>query len=80
MCVAVIVKLLYRYITHCQDPHTRPKNRSSSPDRGKIFLLSTSSRPDMGSTQPPIQWVQCAISPEVKRPGSEAERSQLVPR
>jgi hypothetical protein len=31
--------------------------RSLSPDRGKIFLLSTSSRPVLGPTQPPIQWV-----------------------
>jgi hypothetical protein len=79
MGVAVIVKLLYRYITHCQVPHTRPTDQSSSPDRGKIFPLSTSSRPSMGFTHP-IQWVQCAISPGVKRPGSEAEHSQLVAR
>jgi hypothetical protein len=38
---------------------------SSSPDRGKIFLFSTSSRPVLGPAQPPIQWVQGALSPGV---------------
>jgi hypothetical protein len=37
----------------------RLRGRNSSPDRGKIFLLSTSSRPVLGPTQPPIQWVPC---------------------
>jgi hypothetical protein len=27
------------------------------------------------STQPPIQWVPWAVSPEVKRPGREADHS-----
>jgi hypothetical protein len=31
--------------------------RSSSPDRGKIFLLSTTSGSVLGPIQPPIQWV-----------------------
>jgi hypothetical protein len=34
-----------------------PRGRSSSPGRVKIFILSTSSRPNLGPTQPPIQWV-----------------------
>jgi hypothetical protein len=34
------------------------------------FLFSTSSRPALGSTQRPIQWV-----PEVKRPGREVDHS-----
>jgi hypothetical protein len=29
--------------------------RNSSPGRGKIFLLFTSPRPALGSTQPPVQ-------------------------
>jgi hypothetical protein len=32
------------------------------PVGGKIFLLSTSSRPVLGPTQPPIQWVPGALS------------------
>jgi hypothetical protein len=32
--------------------------RSSNPVRVKNFLFSTSSRPALGSTQPPIQWVR----------------------
>jgi hypothetical protein len=50
----------------------RPRARSSSAGRGNIFLLSTSSRPILGPTLPPIQWVPMALSSGVKRPGREA--------
>jgi hypothetical protein len=40
---------------------------------GKNFLFFTASRPALGPTQPPIQWV-----PEVKRSEREAHL-QLVP-
>jgi hypothetical protein len=53
----------------------RPRGRSSSPGRVKNFLFSTSSRPALGSTQPPIQWVPGALSLGVKRPGREANHS-----
>jgi hypothetical protein len=53
----------------------RLRGRSSSPGRGKIILLSTASRPVLGLTHPPIQWVLGALSPEVKRPGSDADHS-----
>jgi hypothetical protein len=36
-------------------------------------IFSTSSRPALGSTQPPIQWVPGAFSPWLKRPGREAD-------
>jgi hypothetical protein len=35
----------------------KPMGRSSSPGRLKNFLFSTSSRPALGSTQPPTKWV-----------------------
>jgi hypothetical protein len=35
----------------------RPRGRSSSPCKIKNFLFSTSSRPALEPTQPPIQWV-----------------------
>jgi hypothetical protein len=36
------------------------------PGRGKMFLFSTMSRAVLGPTQPPIQWVQGALSQGVK--------------
>jgi hypothetical protein len=35
----------------------------------------TSSRPALGSTEPPIEWVREALSAGVKRPGREADNS-----
>jgi hypothetical protein len=43
---------------------------SSSPGRVKYFHFCISSRPALGSTQPPIKWV-----PGAKRQGREADHS-----
>jgi hypothetical protein len=43
------------------------RGRISSPGRVKNFLLSASSRPALGPTQSPIQWVRRALSSEAKR-------------
>jgi hypothetical protein len=40
----------------------------------KNLLFPSSSRPALGSTQSPIQWVQGGFCPEVTRPGREAVR------
>jgi hypothetical protein len=40
-----------------------------------IFLFTTVSRPALGPTQPPIQWVLRALSLWVKWPGREADHS-----
>jgi hypothetical protein len=40
-----------------------------------IFLLITASRPALGPTQPPIQWIPGAFSLGVKWPEREADRS-----
>jgi hypothetical protein len=53
----------------------RLRGRSSSPGRVKNFLFSKSSRPALGYTQPPNQWIPGALSPTVKRPGREADHS-----
>jgi hypothetical protein len=53
----------------------RQRARCSRPGRVKNFLLFMSSRPALGSTQPPIHWVPGAPSSRVKRPGREADRS-----
>jgi hypothetical protein len=42
---------------------------------GSTILFSTSSKPALGSTQPPIEWVPGALSPGVKRQGREADHS-----
>jgi hypothetical protein len=39
-------------------------------------IFSMSSRPALGPTQRPIQWVPGALSPGVKRQGREADDSQ----
>jgi hypothetical protein len=64
-------------------------DRGSIPDRGeRIFPLTSVSRPALGPTQPPVQWVPRVLSPGVKRcrgvtltthphlvPGSRVSRS-----
>jgi hypothetical protein len=40
-----------------------------------IFLFTTASRPALGPTQPPIQWVPGAVSLGIKRPGCEADHT-----
>jgi hypothetical protein len=48
----------------------------SSPGRGwRIFIFATASRPALGPTQLPIQWVTGNLSLLIKRPGREADHS-----
>jgi hypothetical protein len=42
----------------------------------RIFPLTSVSRPALGQTQPPVQWVPGVLSPGVKaRPGRDADHS-----
>jgi hypothetical protein len=43
--------------------------------QGFSFLSSTTSRPALGPTQPPIPWAPRDLSPGIKQPGSEADHS-----
>jgi hypothetical protein len=46
----------------------RPGYRGSIPGRdNRIFPLASVSRPALGSTQPPVQWVPGVLSPGLKR-------------
>jgi hypothetical protein len=53
----------------------RLDGRGPVPGRDKILLFSTTSRPSLGPTQPPIHWVPGAISLRLKRQGREADHS-----
>jgi hypothetical protein len=43
----------------------------------EIFLYSTASRTALGPTHSPVQCVPGAVTPGVKQPGREADRSPL---
>jgi hypothetical protein len=53
----------------------RPVCPGFDSQQGKNILFFTASRPTLGPTQPPIQWISGAISPDAKRPGREADQS-----
>jgi hypothetical protein len=86
--VAAYLKLLFHVPGKNEEYHEMVMSRDSSvgvatgyemdgrgwnPGSGKIFLFSTTSRPGLRPTQPPIQCVPGAISPVVMRSGREAD-------
>jgi hypothetical protein len=46
-----------------------------SREEKEICFFSITSRPALGSTQPPIQWIPEAVSSGVKRQGREADHT-----
>jgi hypothetical protein len=51
--------------------------QGSIPGTYEISLFSIASRPPLGSTQPPIQWLPAADSPRVKQQRREADHSPI---
>jgi hypothetical protein len=70
----VMFRAFLLYHSQCSD---RLRDGRSSPEKAKSFLFTTASRPDLGPTQPPLQWVLWAISPGIKRPEPEAPLAPL---
>jgi len=73
-----VVKVRWSNRLTREDVHLTCTNIScdnlSTPGRCKDFLLfTTASRPVLGPTQPPIEWIPGCLSLGVKRPGHEAD-------
>jgi hypothetical protein len=54
---------------------TTGRSRFDPRQRQRIFPLASVSRPALGPTQPPVQWVTWVLSPGVTRPGRDADHS-----
>jgi hypothetical protein len=77
-----ILSNLFRARSHCEPGYRtrysdwlragRLRDRGSSPGRVKNSHFSMLSRPALGSTQPPVQWVPGALSQGVNLPEREA--------
>jgi hypothetical protein len=77
--------IIFRTLTYIEkEPRYRSRygdwlrtgwSRGRSPCRVNNFYFSISSRPALGSIQPPSQWITRAISSGVKRPGREDDNS-----
>jgi hypothetical protein len=59
---------------------TTEETRFDSQQGQEISRCFIASRPALGPTQPPIQWVPEDVSLGVKRQGREADHSPLMPR
>jgi hypothetical protein len=53
-------------------------DQGSMPGRRKIFLLPIVFKPDLGFTQPPVQWIIGAMSPRMKWSWPETDYSSPV--
>jgi hypothetical protein len=62
------------YLSRCSDGLRAGRPGLDSRQRQEVFLFSTASRPTLGPTQPPVQWV-LEDSPRGKLKGREADHS-----
>jgi hypothetical protein len=65
----------YTQRSHHSKQTTVSTNEIRFPKEAGTFLLSTTPRPALGPTQPPIQWLPSGLSVGIKRTGREAGHS-----
>jgi hypothetical protein len=63
------------HVSFCFSLLLRTSYLTMTPSTSRLVPVSTASRPVLGPTQYPIQWVPSELSLEVMRPGREADGS-----
>jgi hypothetical protein len=66
----IVQAIVRRLATGCIN-----KSSNFESQKGQELILSTSSRPTVGPTQSPIQWIRAVISLRIKRPQSQTDKS-----
>jgi hypothetical protein len=76
LAILGVLEACFRWILRMLNPLQKRCRVLFSDEKSRLFIhLTAASRPALGPTQPPIQWVSEALSLGVKQPGSEADHS-----